>query len=107
MVDLAFLTDGLRVVVADQSGVQVHDATTGQRTFRGDLDGKLGAFSFDGDFAAAGTLTGEIVVWDLVEGKVLTRAKLPSSRIEQISMRALARRLAVADQVDALTILAW
>lgn len=107
VVDLAFLTDGARVVVADQSGVEVHDATTGQRTFRGDVDGKLGASSFDGDIAAAGTLTGELVVWDLAQGKVLSRARLPSSRIAQISVRASVRRLAVADQVGTLTILAW
>jgi len=107
VVDLAFLTDDARVVVADQSGVEVHDATTGQRTFRGDFDGKLGAFSVDGDIAAAGTLTGELVVWNLVQGKVLARARLASSRIAQISVRASVRRLAVADQVGTLTILAW
>lgn len=107
VMDIAFLSDGEHVVVADQSGIQVHDATTGQRTFRGDIDGKLGAFSVDGDIAAGGSLTGEIVVWDLAHQKVLTRATFSGSRIDEISVRASARRLATADKTGVLTVLAW
>lgn len=104
---LCFPSPGPMVVVADPQGISVVDATSGQRAWRGEVEGTLWTVACEGGLAAAGTTDGALWLWDVPRHVLLARMRLAAAPVVALDISAVRHRLAAADEKGEAVIWGW
>ena len=104
---LCFPLPGSMVVVADSKALSVVDSTSGQRSWRTDVEGTLWTFACDAGLVAAGTTDGDVWLWDLSSHAVVARAHLSGAPVVALDISAARHRLAAADEKGEAAIWSW
>jgi hypothetical protein len=94
------------LVLIGTGGLEVFTIKPARRVLQDVVEGQISAHAVDSQFAAVGTSTGQLVLWDLAR-----RMRIGTFRSEAmvlaVDLSAPLRRVLAADKAGGITVLTW